>query len=327
MIAARRRVSSSARDLSLRALVLLLFVSWNVSAFGQTDEDVAAQHYPPALDDFFIHTHAAGTPVVRETALLRLDLTGSGVENELAVVYSNGLAGELFLFRGAGTGAVLLDRADDSPVGRGSPRLEAIDIENDGIPELEVRFMRETWLYRFNGSALVQISPPSADGNENSAGLGSVAYFDVDGDGTLEVLEADGLASEAAYVVHELQGARFLRTATEVAFFDEFLHIEGQGTSERTFEAAPGNYSLQVVLVAPPPEDGGGGGIGEVTLPPEVTLNGTVVYGGDGPAMLGDQDGGSIPVSLGSQNALSVELPTNPDHATWILITRRGASQ
>lgn len=300
----------------VRALLLLLCCPFALSAFAETDEELAARFYPQGLDQFFIQTHAPDTEVTRTTTLLRVDLVGSGADNELIVVYSNGLAAELFLFRGSGAEAVLLDQANDSPGGTGQPTLEVVDIENDGILEIEVGFRRETWLYKFDGTSLAPLGPPGDPQDGTSASLGTVAYFDIDGDGRLEILEHDGAASDAVYIVHKLGENGFARTSTEVAFFDRFEQEEGLATSERDFIAAPGNYSLQVVTFAPPPEDG----VGEVTLPPQVTLNGALVNGANAPSALSGESG--IPVTLLEENALSVELPGAPERYTYIVITR-----
>jgi hypothetical protein len=306
-----------------RALLLLCLLL-TAPAFAETDEELAMRFYPQSLDEFFIHTHAPGTPVVRETSLLRLDLDSSGVEGYLAVAYSNGLAAELLLIQGAGAEAVVVDQADEPLGGRGKPVLEAIDIENDGIPELALGFMRETWLYKFDGSALVLFGPKRTGETGQTTNLGTATYFDLDGDGTMEIFEQAPAETGALYIVHKLEDNKFALTPTEVMFYDRFEQVEGLTVSEREFEAPAGEYLLQVLTVAPPPA---GSSLGAAEPPPatipQVTLNGAVVSGasgGPGEQFLSGE--GGIPVTLANENVLTVELPSAADTYIYIVITR-----
>jgi len=306
------------RKLCLRALFILVCLPLTLSVFGQTDEQIAAQSYPQHLDDFFVNTHPPGTPVPREVTLLRVDLTNSGGDNQLVVAYSNGMVAELYLFHGAGADAVLLDQTDDPPGGRGVPVLEAIDIENDGIPEIQVSFLRETWLYKFDGGSLVLIKPSTPPTEEHFGSLGSTAYFDLDGDGKFEILESDGAASDAAYVLHQFLNGQTVKTSTEVAFYQRFEQVDGLTTKQLDFDAAPGNYVMQVQQFVRPIE-----GEGEpAMIEPEVTLNGTVVNGAMSSAVMAASEGPGFPVTLLSENTLSLPLPQGPDHYIYIAITR-----
>ena len=305
---------------AVRAVLLLcLFVS--TPAFAETDEQLAMRFYPQSLDELFIRTHDPETPVVRRTTLLRVDLDGSGFENYLAVAYSNGLAAELFLISGFDSAAAVVDQADEPLGGRGIPVLEAIDIENDGIPELAVGFMRETWLYKFENGALALFGPKQAAESGEITNLGTAAYFDLDGDGVLEIFEEAPPTAEATYIVHKLEGSDFARTPTEIMFFDRFEQVEGLAVSERQFEAPAGDYQLRVLTVAPQQDPSSGFVESEPVVRGQVTLNGAVVSGGGGGEDLISVDG-STPVSLQSLNTLQVELPTESDTYIYIVISR-----
>jgi hypothetical protein len=313
------------RKLHRSAMLLLLCLLLTAPAFAETDEELAIRFYPQSLDEFFIHTHAPGTPIVRDTTLLRLDLDDSGVEDYLAVAYSNGLAAELLLIHGAGAAAVVVDQADEALGGRGKPVLEPIDIENDGVPELAVGFMRETWLYKFDGTSLVLFGPKRTGEAGQTTNLGTATYFDLDGDGTLEIFEQAPSSTEAEYIVHKLSGNGFALTSTEVMFYDRFEQVEGLTVCERAFDAPPGEYRMQVLTIAPPPAVGALAAFEPpAVISPQITINGAVVSGASG-APEGEvtlSPVGGIPVTLDSQNVLTVELPAAADTYIYVVITR-----
>ena len=308
----------------LRSLATLLFCFvLTAPAFAETDEQLAMRFYPQSLDEFFVQTHDPETPVVRRTTVLRVDLDGSGVEDYLAVAYSNGLAAEFVLIRGAGSEAAVVAQAGESLGGRGIPVIEPVDIENDGVPELAVEFMRETWLYKFEEGSLVLFGPKRTEETGEVTNLGNATFFDLDNDGILEIFEEAPHSTDAAYVVHKLEGNDFALTSTEVMFYDRFEQVEGQTVREREFIAPAGDYRLHILTVGAASPDRG---IEMPAAEPRVTLNGALVCGSDNPEEVTiapiEGTGGGIPITLTGQNTLSVELPTVADTYIYIVITR-----
>jgi hypothetical protein len=315
------RHSDAMRKIHRCAVMMLLCLLPATLAFAETDEQLAMRFYPQSLDELFAQTHAPETPVVRQATLRRVDLDDSGIENYLAVAYSNGLAAELFLIRGTGSAAAVVDQADESLGGRGKPVLELIDIENDGIPELELVFMRETWLYKFQGGALVLVGPKRTEGGRRVTDLGTATYYDLDNDGILEIFEAAPPTTGAAYIVHKRSGGEFALTSTEVMFYDRFEQVAGMTVNERTFSAPAGQYSMQIQTFAPPAAEGAPEAM---TSRPQIALNGAVVSSpmSSAPGETTTPSGGAIPVTLGSENVLAVGLPTAPETFIYVVITR-----
>jgi VCBS repeat protein len=300
--------------LCLLAVVFSLLPTYE--AAGQASDDaLAMQFYPSALDDIYTANHAPGGDIPRHVTILRLDLAHTGNTDFIAVAYSNGKAARLKVIQTTGTPHVVGESQDTTMGGAGRPVLEAVDIDNDGIPEIAVHFHRATWLYKFKNNALVLFGPSLQGTTCTTTNLGDTYFADIDGDGILEILEEAHGASDLTYIVHKLdQNGVFQKTSGGAAFFSGFERGDGNPTTEElTFAAVAGaNYLLRIV-------NGDQKKAGTVTSA-DVRLNGVLVAGPND--FKGTPRTLALPVKLLASNTIDVTLRSDPGTVITITVTR-----
>jgi hypothetical protein len=269
------------------------------------DELLAMRFYPPALD--------GDNPAARYVTALRLDLAHAGRADFIAAAYSNGKAARLKVIRATGTPHVVAESPDVTMGGAGQPVLEAVDIDDDGIPEIAVHFRHETWLYKFKNDALVRFGPSIQGRVGFTTNLGDTNFADLDGDGILEILEDARGSSDSTYIVHKLDEHGVFQRTSEAVFFSQFERGDGSPeAAEQTFDAKPGNYVLRIV--------NGDQKAAHVVTSADIRLNGVVVAGSNdfrqGPRTL------AIPVKLVASNTLHVTLRSEQGTLLTIAVTR-----
>ena len=297
-------------------MLCLFALALSLPLLAQSDDDVAMRFYPERLDDIYRQNHDPGKTPRRYTTLLRLDLDRSGREDYLAVAYSNGLAAGLLLIKGSAANAVVVAEAPDKAMGgKGIPVLEPVDIDDDGVPELLVRFWRESWVYRYSGGELVLFGPTRIGPQGPTSNLGNVTMFDLDGDGTLEILEEAPPSVEAAYIAHKLgAGGTFTQLPGAIGFADRFERAEGEPEQQqRQFAAKPGDYILRVV--------NGDQEKKNTVTSGEIRLNGKLVAGPSDFKKASNTF--SVPVKLLADNALTVDLRSDPASFLYISLIRK----
>ena len=293
--------------------ISLLLIAFTTSLFAQTDDQIAMQFYPKALDENFLATHNPEKTVVRLVTTLRVDLEGSGQDKFIAAAFTNGMAGILRIIKTSGPTPVLVAESTDQTMGGGGPAsLYAADIDNDGIPEIVVEFKRASWIYRYQNGQISLYGPTRRGPLGLTSGLGWTTCIDIDGDGILEILEyptPDGYG--APYIVYKLNpDGTFTQTSTKVFFVDWFEpHEDKPVVQDRYFPATPGkSYTLRVI-------NGDQRKNGYVTAA-EIRLNGATVFGLDD--FKNAQRIMAIPVGLLKNNHLRVELRSAP---AWSMFT------
>lgn len=298
-------------------VLLLLCLVLTGSARGETDEELAMRFYPERLDRLFRDNHPPERPIVRNVTVLRLDLDRSGRDDYLAAAYSNGLAAALRLIRGSADAAIVVAEARNATLGgRGTPELYVVDIENDKRPELVVGFWRETWMYKYENGELALFGPTRSTTAGETTNLGNATFFDLDGDGTLEILEEAPVSGDAAYTAHKLQDdGSFARISTPIIFADRFDRAEGEPqVVGRHFSASPGDYVLRIT--------NGDQDKKNIVTAGEIRLNGKVVFGSSD-FKKNVSNTFVIPVRLASQNSLSVELRSAPGSFLYVSLIRQ----
>lgn len=283
---------------------------------GQSaDDTLAMQFYPSVLDDIYTANHDPDGAIPRYVSTLRLDLAHTGSTDFMAAAYSNGKAARLKVILTTGAPHVVAEAQDATMGGAGRPALEAVDVDNDGIPEIAVHFRHETWLYKFKNNALILFGPSQQGTVCVTTNLGDAYFADLDGDGILEILEVAGGASDLTYIVHKLdQKGVFQRTSMGAAFFSQFERGDGDpATDEQIFAAVPGaNYVLRIV--------NGDQNKASAVTSGDVRLNGALVAGPNDfkrtPRTL------AIPVKLLASNTLDVTLRSEPGTVITITVTR-----
>jgi hypothetical protein len=280
------------------------------------DDAIAAKFYPAALDEQWNATHAAGRTPQRIATTLRVDLTKSGNMDYLAIAYSNGTTGTFCVVKGAAPDTAVLLAQSNDPLfgGDGLPVIEAVDVDNDGVPELAIEYVRESWLYKWTNGTLVLFGPSRMSKFGETSNLGTIAFADLDGDGKLEILEV--MQSDTApYLVFSLDASgKFVRQANPAIFVDRFERADGAPVAEiRGFRAVPGSYVLRIV--------NGDQTKQSVVTAGEVKLNGATIAGPNDFKKAARTL--TVPVTLAEENTLSVELRSTPGSLLSIAIIRQ----
>jgi len=303
----------------MRILYLTLVISLCLAApllADSVDDAIAMKFYPAALDEQWNATHAAGRPPHRIATTLRVDLTKSGNTDYLAIAYSNGTTGTFCVVKGATPDTAVLLAQSNDPLfgGDGLPVIEAVDVDNDGVPELAVEYAREAWLYKWTNGTLVLFGPSRMSKFGETSNLGTIAFADLDGDGKLEILEV--MRSDTApYLVYSLDaGGKFVKQPNPAIFVDRFERADGAPVTEtRAFRAVPGSYLLRLV--------NGDQSKQSVVTSGEVKLNGVTIAGpGDFKKAARTL---TVPVTLAEENTLTVELRSDPASVISVAVVRQ----
>jgi hypothetical protein len=240
----------------------------------------------------------------------------------LAVAYSNGISGVLRLLRINGEAASLI--SERANLDGAAPDLEAVDIDNDHVPELVASYQtgrrgeRTSYIYRWTGSALA----PLANGRlGRDGGFNTVSFADIDGDGVMEVLEPRSTAGDDAlsettsggFDTYKLvNGTLRLQTNVTLQYVGVFSRSTGTPkviTDE--FDAQPGQYLLHIT---------NGDQAGNVVNSAEIRLNGAVIFGPAQFKPIGRTL--SAPVTLAALNTITVELRSAPESTLTITLSR-----
>jgi hypothetical protein len=297
----------------LRVIVGIAVLFGGAALHAQSaDERLATRFYPAALDADFRANNAPDRPILRDMTLLRVDLDHSGNADYLAVAYSNGLASSLRILKGSGAanGTLIAESPDVTMGGNGKPVLEAVDIDDDGTPELVVQFTRATWIYKYSNGQLALFGPTREGAVGPTSDLGYVGFVDVDGDGRLDIVEA-GTREKPETTLYRVAADGSCRRAGRAAFVDRFTTAEeSHAVTTRTFTAKPGRYLLRIVNGAPRRE--------RLVGRAEVRLNGVEVAHVQ--AALPGTRTLLIPIELRQLNVMDIDLGGDPDSELSITI-------
>ncbi|MCU1245776.1 MAG: hypothetical protein JWN02_1686 [Acidobacteria bacterium] len=241
------------RRLALQILLPLLCLLAAVPLLAQSaaDDAIAMQFYPPALDADFVADHDPNTPIYRTQTNMRFDFDFTGLNDYLAVAYSNGMSARLRLIKTSGAAPTLVAESTDATMGgRGLPLLDGYDVETDGVPEIVLTVLKTTWIYKYANNTLTQVEPTMSTPLGTTSALGRVLLLDMDGDCTLEMLEEAPADSDAPYVYYKLTGAGFQQYPNvKVEFADTFVAGDDGaiGLQSRHFDVpASGEYTITI---------------------------------------------------------------------------------
>jgi hypothetical protein len=281
-----------------------------------SNDSIANTFYPQSLAD----AAAAAGSNSRAWSLVAVTL---GSSSYLAVAYSNGISGVVRLLRLNGEAGSLV--SERSGLAGATPRMEALDLDNDHVPELAASFRtgrrgeRTQYLFRWAGA---ELSPLATDEAGRDAGFTNATFADIDGDGVTEVLEPQSSAGDDAAnggstgifdTYKFVNGALRLASDVTPVYAGVFRRSTGAPKSVRDeFESVPGDYVLRAILRDP---------AGNVVNSAEVKLNDVVVFASSQfktatPAI-------STPVSLRALNVLTVEVRSAPNSVLTIVALRR----
>src|SRR6266540_11830 len=193
------------------AVVAVLAIAVSLLADSPVDRSIAMKFYPASLDADWEATHAPGTAPTRITQPLRVDFDQTGNDDYLVVAYSNGSTVSLRVIKGAtADSAVLVTEAKESISGDGRPAVTAVDIDNDGTPEIVVELYHASWIYKYADRKLGIFGPTRQTRRGIETAVGTSTMIDIDGDGVLELLEI--VNGPIPYIVYKLDATgRFAR--------------------------------------------------------------------------------------------------------------------
>jgi hypothetical protein len=285
-----------------------------------SDDSVAEMFFPESL----IQSGAAAGSNSRLWSSARVTY---GSAPYLAVAYSNGISGVTRLLRITADGASLV--SEHSDLDGSAPRVEILDIDNDNIPEVVASYRtgrrgeRTSYLYRWDGSTLSSLS---SEGGRD-AGFVNASLLDLDGDGILEVLEPRSTAGDDAvsgsvtsgFDTYKLvSGVLRVQTDSAVVYVGMFQRATGAPkTITEEFDATPGPYVVRVI---------NGDQAGKMTVDSaEIRINDVVVL--SPPQFKPSKRVVVMPVTLSSQNSLSVELRSAPKSMLTVTVVRQASEK
>ena len=274
-----------------------------------SDETIASSFYPQSLMD---QTSASGAGV-RSWATVRV------APFSLVIAYSNGVSGVVRLVHTDGNSASLV--SERTGIDGAAPAITALDLTNDQVPEVLASYRtgrrgeRTTYIYGWTSTAL---TPLLTDDNGHDAGVVNASFLDVDGDGTLEIVEPRSSAGDDAvsgqpdntFDVYKYANGHFTTSPGTLSYAGVFQRATGAPKArEEQFTATAGSYMFRII---------NGDANGNRVDSAEVRLNGAVIFGPsqfkNGIKVL------SAPVTLASTNTISVEVRSAPKSILTVTI-------
>ena len=201
------------RNLSIRSILFVCFSASALLAQASSEATIRGRllaEAPPSLTELAKQFPAQPLTV----DFLKADLDGSGRFRQIIAFYSQPVNPGLYLrvfVEDAGTLKLIGEQEDQDTHGAIGWHVSLVDIDNDGIPELDLsgtdstgqRVMHE--YFRWTGRSLHELLDPT---KEMAA---DAALEDVDGDGTLKLVVQHG---PNRYVIYKYNGADFVAAET-----------------------------------------------------------------------------------------------------------------
>jgi hypothetical protein len=297
----------------------LLALQHAAAATTQEAEQIVEQFYPQELIDEgqgdFQHVDPAP---FRARAFALADLDGIGTANYIVAAYTNGISGAIRVLRLEGSTATLAFEPNNLLTVGIYPAVELVDIEKDGRPEVAVHFSggRGTltdWVFKWTGTELRPIGPATVDEHGNvSTDLFESSFFDVDGDGILEIVQSPPGGPNEITEVYKFDGQRFNLITSQVYFEAFYRQTAAPVTETRTFQVQ--NPAAGFVLTVVNGATDGGNKVSSGTI----KLNGVVVMD---PNDLNQQVRKVVrQVTVLANNLLEVELAGRPTGQVLITV-------
>jgi len=298
-------------------LISFLLVLSGVAACAQVSDEVLVDAAYPA--DLFASRDPEAPS--RFSTFVAADLNHNG-QMLLVALYTNGTK----------AGISVLDRSGhvlshpDLPFLKGfRGELEAIDLDNDGVPEIIARLVAghgydipDSWVFAWRNGALTLISPTATPHNLQVTLLSQVAAVDIDGSGKLSLLAFPGvhrdnngkLVNDGDVEVYSFSNGKITPTTTSFSYAQQFYRRpSGPTKSAADFAATPGRKILRII---------NGIAAGNAVDSGRIALNGAdVVRPADFKPKAHAID---VPVQLASQNHIDVELTGKPGSGIWVMV-------
>ena len=309
--------------------LLIVFCLWPMIAAAQaTDEAIVDSFYPPALIADFADFATPDMTLTRSASFAAADLDGTGRQEYLVAAYTNSRRGAVLVLKKSGSSATVVDAPDLAAMGGHSMRVELIDIDGDGRPEIVVAghgMHDETdWIFKWSAGHLVLFGPTEETHGVVAPSIINADFADLDGDGVLEIIGGSMLGAarpdgtyepSEPFTVYSLKDGGFVKSSSPVAWYAEFLRDKGTpNTFSQTVMVKQPSASWQLRVA-----NGGDKGKNAVTAG-TVTLNGQVVVAPDDLKWKSQKF--TIPVTLKAENTIEVELAGAPGSRIAMQIVR-----
>lgn len=301
----------------ISALLFLAFIACAASGAQPSDEDIVANAFPDSL--------ATGKGMHgRWWSFLPADLNHSG-QPLLVALYTNGSRAALQVVSRSGN---VLAASNVKALKGTRGELELIDLDHDGTPEILAHLYGghganhpDTWVFAWRDGALTLVSPMQiVRGNEITL-LGQTAAADLSGNGTKQLLafpgtlyDANGNQIPGETLVYVYSNGGMHQSDSKYVYADDFRRrTRKPETTSDAFGASAGASTLHVIQGDTPVTSG------------HITLNGVDVVTAD--QFKASVKTFAVPVTLGAQNTLSVQLEGEPGASVLVMIEAPSASR
>jgi len=193
--------------------------------------------------------------IFRARAFALADLDGIGTANCIIAAYTNGFSAAIRVLKLQNSTATLAFEPNLPLLDGTYPAVELVDIENDGRPEVAVHFSspRATltdWVFKWTGTELRLIGPFSVDEHGDVfTRLFESSFFDVDGDGILEIVQSPPGGPTEITEVYKFDGQKFTLTTSQVYFETFYRRTTAPVTETRTFQVqTPGSGFILTII-------------------------------------------------------------------------------
>lgn len=324
-------------------VLVLAFALWLVVAPGnaraQQSEDldtIVAQFYPDAIDQDLLALDVLDPDrdvLVHKQCFAVLQANSLGVAQTILAGYTNHSFGAVRVLTRLATGGFRVAAHSQEGFLTGTDcSVDAIDLDKDGQAEGHVAFAsRENssdWVYRWQNGVLSNITPVSGTtpGNEAMSAVINAEFFDVDGDGKLEIyswarppLNPEPGDPVPAPTVYKLSGGSYILDRRLVLVV-EFVRSNGNPQTQTLSIVRPtealGPFTLRVL--------NGTGAVGSGQRVENAVNSGRVWFDGQEivrPSDFGNQVSTIVrTVTLQATSELSVRLAGAPGGRITIVI-------
>jgi hypothetical protein len=299
------------------ALLALAVIACVASGAQPSDDQVVANAFPASL--------TSGKGVHEQWwTFATVDLNHSG-QPLLVALYTNGSRAALEVVSRSGN---VLSTSQVKAMKGNRGEIELVDLDHDGTPEILAHLYGghganrpDTWVFAWRNSGLSLVSPmQTVRGNEITL-LGQTAAVDLKGDGAKELLafpgvvfDGDGNDVSGNTLVYSYSSGALQRADASYVYAEEFHRRAAKPeASSDTFKAMAGKAMLHIIQGDTPVTSG------------HITLNGTEVATPD--SFKSNVHAFTLPVTVATQNTLSVQLDGQPGASVLVLIETPATSQ
>jgi hypothetical protein len=300
--------------------VVSLSILVHGGARAATVPNIVGRFFPAALT---VDSRNKTVPVEdRHSAFVVGDLNHDGTQL-IAVVYWNKYFGAVSVLSPLGDGSVVASVVPKLMAGM-SGDVQLLDLDLDGRPEIVVtmnqhRGLPGVWIYKLIGTELRLMGPIRQKGGDAISDLADTTFLDVDGDGTLAVVDhhvggrpCDDCDNYEQFRLFRLQNGE-LKLSGGLDGFLQFTRSTGAPRAQtETFTVVNPTAARQLIVVNGERDDSAR------VSSAQIVLNGQPVVG---PSNFNQKVGViHLPVALRENNTLTVTLDGKPGGTITVLL-------